>query len=223
MQNKTIKVTGKGKIFVKPDLIQLFINLEGVYEKYEKALQQSSEQTEELKACFEKTGFSKEDLKTVSFHVNTEYENYRDKKNEWKKKFIGYKFIHAMKIEFEAENQLLGKVLYALAHCQVRPEFQIVYTIRDKEEAKNLLLVKAVQDSKRKAEILAEAAEIHLGEMVSIDYSWEEISFTASPMNRMAVPLEGIMEEDRSMSYDINIEPDNIEVSDTVTVVWKIE
>lgn len=219
---RTIKVTGKGKIFVKPDLIQLFINLEGVYEKYEEALQQSSEQTEILKVCFQKTGFLKEDLKTVSFRVNTEYENYRDRKNEWKKKFIGYKFIHEMKIEFEAENQLLGKVLYALAHCQVRPEFQIVYTIRNKEEAKNLLLDKAVEDSKKKAKILADAAEIHLGEIIAIDYSWEEINFTVSPVNRMAVPFEGMLEED-SMSYDMNIEPDNIGVSDTVTIVWKIE
>ena len=160
---KTIKVTGKGTVFVKPDLIRLSMRLEGVCEKYEEALRQSSEQTEQLKRCFEKAGFLKEDLKTLSFHINTEYENYRDKKNEWKKKFAGYKFIHEMKIEFEADNQLLGKVLYAMSHCQAKPEFQITYTIKNAEEAKNLLLKRAVEDSKKKSEILAEAAGIHLG------------------------------------------------------------
>lgn len=219
---ETMKVTGKGTVFVKPDLIRLSIRLEGVYEKYEEALQQSSEQAEQLKLCFEKAGFSKEDLKTLSFHINTEYENYRDKKNEWKKKFVGYKFIHEMKIEFEADNRLLGKVLYAMSHCQAKPEFQITYTIKNEEDAKNLLLKRAVEDSKKKAKILAEAAEINLGNIICIDYSWEKIHFTSSPVNRMAIPYTA-MQEECGASYDINIEPDNIEVSDTVTIMWEIE
>jgi len=218
---EAIKVTGKGKVFVKPDLIQLSISIEGIYEKYEEALKESSKQTEQLKSCLEQAGFSKEDLKTLSFHVNTQYENYRDKKNEWKKKFVGYKFTHAMKIEFEANNRLLGKALYALAQCPAKPEFQITYRIKDEEAAKNLLLKKAVEDSKKKAKILAEAAGISLGDIISIDYSWEEIHFTSSPVDRMAVPR--MLAEDCSAGYDINIEPDNIEVSDTVTVVWEID
>ncbi len=219
---KTIKVTGKGTVFVKPDLIRLSMRLEGVCEKYEEALRQSSEQTEQLKLCFEKVGFLKADLKTLSFHINTEYENYRDKKNEWKKKFAGYKFIHEMKIEFEADNQLLGKVLYAMSHCQAKPEFQITYTIKNEEDAKNMLLKRAVEDSKKKAKILAEAAEITLGNIICIDYSWEEIHFASSPVNRMAVPYAA-MQEECGIGYDINIQPDTIEVSDTVTIIWEIE
>lgn len=42
------------------------------------------------------------------------------------------------------------------------------------------------------------------------------------PVNRMAMPYTA-MEENCSVGYDINIEPDNIEVSDTVTVVWEIQ
>lgn len=218
---ETVKVTGKGTVFVKPDLIRLSIRLEGVYEKYEEALQKSSEQTEQLKHCFEKTGFSKEDLKTLSFHINAEYENYHDKKNEWKKRFVGYKFIHEMKIEFEADNQLLGKVLYAMSHCQAKPEFQITYTIKNEEEAKNTLLKRAVEDSKKKAKILTEAAEIQLGNIVSIDYSWEEIHLEASPINQMAIPYGAMKQE--CGAYNINIEPDHIKVSDTVTVMWEIK
>ena len=87
---KTIKVTGKGKVSVKLDWIRLSIKLEEVYEKYKEALQQSSKQTEQLKLCFETIGFLKEDLKTLLFHINAQYENYQDKKSIWKKKFVGY-------------------------------------------------------------------------------------------------------------------------------------
>ena len=173
-----------------------------------------------LKDCFEKLGFNRTDLKTLNFNINTEYESYQDMVKSWKRKFTGYKFVHNMKIEFEADNKRLGQVLYALAHAPIQPEFRINYTIKDTEAAKNQLLGKAVADSKEKAHILADAASVTLGDILTIDYSWEEIEFLSEPMARN-LSLAG----ERCMSpqgYDIDIESDDIDVSDTVTVVWQI-
>lgn len=181
---RLIKVTGKGKLSVKPDTIRLSLNLEDVQESYQETLEQSAIQVELLKDCFEKLGFKRTDLKTVSFHIDTEYESYRDKNNNWKQEFVGYKFMHALKIEFEADNKRLGQVLYALAHCKTTPEIRINYTIKDKESAKNELLANAVADSKEKAKVLANAAGVELGEIVTIDYSWGEINFVSSPINK---------------------------------------
>ena len=57
-----------------------------------------------------------------------------------------------------------------------------------------------------------------LKDILSIDYSWGEIDFEMNPMNKM------VMCESRSPDdcYDLDIEPDDIEVTDTVTVVWEI-
>ncbi len=218
---RIIRVTGKGQISVKPDMIRLMLTLEDMRETYEETLEQSTVQVEMLKDCFEKLGFARTDLKTLNFNVDTEYESYQDKNKAWKRKFIGYKFVHAMKIEFDADNKRLGQVLYALAHAPVRPEFRINYTIKDTEVAKNQLLGKAVSDSKEKARVLTEAAGVKLGDIVTIDYSWGEITFLAEPMARnMKLADECCMYED---SYDMDIEPDDINVSDTVTVVWQIE
>ena len=46
---RTIRVTGKGKLAVKPDMVRLLINLEGVFGDYEKTLKQSAAQVESLK------------------------------------------------------------------------------------------------------------------------------------------------------------------------------
>lgn len=46
---RTIRVTGKGKISVKPDTIRLRINMEGIYPEYDETLQKSSEAVEQLK------------------------------------------------------------------------------------------------------------------------------------------------------------------------------
>ena len=40
---RTIRVTGKGKLSVKPDTIRLRINMEGIYPEYAVTLQKSSE------------------------------------------------------------------------------------------------------------------------------------------------------------------------------------
>lgn len=217
---RSIRVTGKGKISVKPDRIRLLLNFEDVRKTYEETVEQSTKQAELLKDCFEKIGFSRKDLKTLTYNVDTAYENHRDLKGEWKRKFIGYKFKHAMKLEFDADNRLLGKVLYALAHCDIKPEVRIKYTIKDVESAKNQLLGNAMKDSMEKAKVLSEAAGVCLGEIQTIDYSWGEIDFVSAPMDRVVLAEETRC---RSMeSYNIDIEPDEIEVEDTVTVVWSI-
>ena len=139
------------------------------------------------------------------------------------KRFAGYRYTHMMKIEFPSDNERLGKVLYALANSPVDPQFQISYTVKDPETVKNELLGKAVTDAKEKAAVLAQAAGLSLGEIQNIDYSWDKIDFEVRPVDRM-VRANGMLgaRMEKAMAYDMNIEPDDIEVSDIVTVLWEI-
>ena len=219
---RTIRVTGKGQIKVKPDTTRITMTLTGVFKEYGETLLHSSEDMEELKDVLSAFGFERSDLKTLSFNVDTEYESYRDKNNDYKQRFVGYRFNHILKVEFESDNDRLGKILYALANCKVRPEFRISYTVKDPEAAKNLLLGKAVTDAKEKAVVLTQAGGVTLKDIQSIDYSWGEIDFEYRPM-RGAVLTECCAAPMAAKNYDLDIEPDDIEVSDTVTVVWEIE
>ena len=76
---RTIRVTGKGQIKVKPDMTRITMTLTGVCKEYEEMLRRSSEDTESLKEVLSEFGFDRSDLKTLSFDVDTEYESYRDK------------------------------------------------------------------------------------------------------------------------------------------------
>ena len=154
---RTIRVTGKGQIKVRPDMTRITLSLEGTYPEYGEALRRSSQDTEQLKDLLTGFGFERSDLKTLNFHVDTEYESYKDR-GAYKQRFVGYKYHHAMKVEFESDNERLGKVLYALAHSPVRPEFRLSYTVKDPEAAKNELLGKAVTDARVKAAVLTQAA-----------------------------------------------------------------
>lgn len=220
MMERTIRVTGKGKISVKPDTIRLRISMEDTFREYDDALRHSTDSAELLKGMFEGLGYDRKALKTVLFNINTEYESYQDRDKSWKRRFKGYKYTHRMKLEFPAENKRLGKILYALAHCPVSPEFSIEYTVADPEAAKNELLGEAVKDSMAKAGILAAAANVKLGNIINIDYSWGEVDFVSRPLEELSLRCcEDVCEP---TSYNMDIEPDNIDMSDTVTVVWNI-
>ena len=217
---RTIKVTGKGKISVKPDTIRLIMTIEDIEKEYADALRLSAEMTEKIKNIFEEQGFERHELSTLKFNVDAEYERYQDRDNCWKNRFEGYKFTHRMKIEFPADNKRLGKILYSLGHAPICPEIRLEYTIADPEKSKNELLEQAVLDSSKKAQVLAKAAGLSLGDILNIDYSWGEIDFVSKPMDTFA--LQECRMPTSVGSYDIDIEADDIDITDIVTVVWEI-
>ena len=165
---RTIRVTGKGQLRVRPDQTRITLSLEGLYPEYGEALRRSAEDTERIKDRLSKLGFARTDLKTLNFNVDTEYESYQVK-NTYKQRFVGYKYHHQMKVEFDSDNDRLGKVLYALAKCPLQPEFRLSYTVKDPEAAKNELLGKAVADAQAKAVVLTQAAGVTLKDIQSID------------------------------------------------------
>ena len=218
---RTIRVTGKGTISVKPDTIQLNISAEGICREYEEALEQAARITGQLRDSISNAGLDPKNLKTTDFAVETEYENYQDKNKTWKKRFVGYKYMHSLYIRFDNDNALLGKVLYQLTQCKADAEFSISYTVKDAEPARNELLTRAVADSKKKAMILTEAAGVRLGDVENIDYSWGRVDIST---DKMRLPKYAMLAENSvaSEGFDIDMEADDIHLEDTVTVIWRI-
>lgn len=213
---RTIRVKGKGKISVKPDTIKITIKAEGLRWNYDETIEQSTQDTRILRDALKNAGLDPKNLKTTHFSIDSKYKSYHDKNNDYKEKFVGYEYEHRTYIKFENDNKILGKVLYELAHCDVKVKFEINQTVKDKEKVKNDLLDKAVEDSTTKAKVLAKASGVKLKEILNIDYSWGEIDIYSSPMDDWMVC-------EAKSSYDIDIEADDIDVQDTVTITWTIE
>ena len=214
---RTIRVTGKGQLKIRPDTTRIVMTLSGVYKEYADAVGHSAEDSESLKDALLPFGFAHDDLKTLQFRVDTEYEGYDDH-GVYKNRLVGYRYRHVMKVEFVSDNARLGKVLYALAHAAAEPELSIEYTVKDAEAAKNAILERAVADAKEKAAVLAKAADVTLQELQSVDYSWGSVELVARPMARNML----CKAESADASYHFDIEPDDIEASDTVTLVFRI-
>lgn len=212
---RTIKVTGKGRLQLRPDTTRLTLALDGREPEYDAALSRSADETRALAAALVAEGFDRADLKTVAFRINAEYEGYDDA-GVWKQRFAGYRFRHDLHLVFPADNARLGSVLSALAAAPVNAEIQISYTVSDPDGARSALLGSAVRDAEQKAAVLAEAAGVTLGAIQTIDYSWGETAFEVRTMDALATPPAA------KARFDLDVAPEDIDVSDSVTVVWEI-
>lgn len=214
---RTLRVTGKGSVKLAPDATRLTMTIRGTEKEYADALERSAQQTEALKDSLAPLGFGRDELRTLSFSVDMRYESYRAEDGEYRQRFAGYEYTHALKLEFGRDSALLGRALHTLAAGSVEAEFRISYFLRDGESAKNALLAEAVADAKAKAAVLAQASGVKLGAICIIDYSWGAPNLEVMPVPRMmnvAAKAEA--------SFDMDINPEDIEVSDQVTVVWEI-
>lgn len=215
--NRLITVKGTGNVSVKPDLIIITMDLESHQYDYEKTMELAADSINTLQEAIQNAGFDKKDLKTTSFNIRTHYEGYRDKDNNYKSKFDGYICEQGLKLEFDFDTETMSKVLTAIAKAQTDPKLNIQFSVKDKTAVSEELLISATENAKRKAEILTKASGVNLGDLISIDYNWGELHLYSQTKYDM---------EDKCMSmaesYAPDIEPDDIDVSDTVSFIWEI-
>ena len=215
---RTITVKGIGKVSAKSDYVVLSMSLQAHHMNYEKTMDEATEQFEQLKKSLVSVGFDEESIKTKSFDVRIDQKRVEDKNGNYKYVFNGYIVSHTLKVEFDFDSKMLSYALNAVATCLANPQLTIVFTVKDATAINEMMLRSATVNAKRKAEILCEASNVKMGQLLSIDYNWGELNIyskTRYDMDEDCMPMV-------SMSKLIDIEPDDIDVSDTATFVWEI-
>ncbi len=212
--SRTIRVTGRGRISVKPDITVISLGFSNTFTSYEATLEASAKEVSMVKDMLTDLGFDREGLKTTSFRIEPEYESYKDSKGNYRSEFKGYSYSQRLRFTFPTSNETLGRVLYTVAHSGIDPRVNISFTNSDPEGAKLKLIAEAVKDSRRKAEIIADAAGVVLGEIENIDYSWSTMVFESRPIDECYLEAAAM--------YSVDIEPEDIEKEDDITIVWSI-
>ncbi len=106
-------------------------------------------------------------------------------------------------------------MLRALSRTQSQASFSVSFQLKDPEPLRHKAIAEAVKNAKIKAQVLAEAAGVMVGELVHIDYSWSEIRFHSS--------LEYGTVEDSMASPGYDFTPEDVNISESVTVIWAID
>lgn len=217
---RTITVKGMGRVTTSPDYVVISMSLMAQDNDYEETMELAAKKIEYLNASLEEIGFEKKSVKTTNFNVRTDYERVKERNGNYKSVFNGYICSHRLKVEFDFDTKRLAQTLYAISKCLAEPELSISFTVKDPSAVNKELLKSATINAKEKAQILCEASGVELGQLLSIDYNWGELNIVSHTdymleEKCMAMPVGGLA--------DIEIEPDDIDVSDTATFVWEIK
>lgn len=218
---KTITVQGGGKVRVKPDLVELTLQIEGNDKNYEQAALLASEQIEKLSSALSALGFGEDELKTTGFNVRTQYESVRDPGGEYREQFAGYVCAHSLKLSFDFSPERLSKTLSAIASSGSAPQLHIFFTAKDPEKISAALLRAAAKNAREKAKTLAKASGAALGELISIQYGFADRAFYSNTQVEMQRDFGGAPRLAKAAFGD-SFAPEELEISDHATFIWKL-
>ena len=212
---KVITVRGSANVKVKPDYVNILINLETLDIEYSAAMKEAARRIEKLKVALKSVKVDTEDLRTTDFGVDTEWEWTKDKYgNRQTHVFKGYKIRQNLKLGFDFERERLVTILSAVSKSDVDPEFRVRFTVKDTSAVKEELFAKASENARKIAEGLCRGVGKKLGDIININYSWQEINI----YHEFGRYYEAkCIEED---APDIN--PEDLDASDSVTFTWEL-
>ena len=173
---RTVTVKGVGAVSIKPDHIEITLNVISKADEYAEAVNAANAAVVKLQDAITSVGFAREELKTLNFNVKTNYENEADDMGRYRRVFRGYVCGYRLKLGFDMNVALLSRTIDAIAGSGADAELSISFTVKSPERVSDELLRSAAQNAREKAETLCAASGVKVGELLSIDYNWSDIN-----------------------------------------------
>ncbi len=214
---RTISVQGHGEVNVKPDVANISFSLSQTNLDFKKAVDELNTKVNSLSKGLRKVGVSKNDIHSSNYNITKEYKhNYKT----GEKTFLGFKVSHRITLQIASDTKSVNKVFEAIIKSLSDVELNLSFGIKNPEDSKDLMIANAIKDAKKKAEVMAEASELELGEILSINYHTAPVHYGGGN-NRIMLSKKMTMDAAPVMVEDFN--PADIKQSTTVDIVWMIK
>lgn len=211
---RTVTVTGTGRLSLPPDTIELTFMLTAKDPDYSVMMQEAERRFAALKAAAEEAGISAEQLHTVYYNVDTDYQHLPDENGNYRQVFAGYVCRHSLLLEIGMDMELLGAVLSAAEQSGAEPELHFAFTLRDQDAVHEKLLKLAAENARRDAEILAVAAGAALGNLTAVRYRDSSMPQTECG--------SGMLLRAAKMNDAASITPEQIHAEESAVFVWEL-
>ncbi len=216
MEEQFIKVQGNGAIHVVPDVTRIEVRLSSLHEDYQEAYEQMRDNVAMLSKIMTEVGLAATMPKTIRLDIDKETRpEYDSHRNHIGDQFVGFRLDHRVKIDLDMDTVLLNNIVRLIGERLKQAELNIGYTVRDPRPSQLRMLERAVTDAKDKAEIMAKACGCSLGAVKNINYSWQKLHVYSQ-----ARALHSAEEACYCNVESLDITPDDLAVSDDVTVEW---
>jgi uncharacterized protein YggE len=212
--NRTLNITGKGNVSVKPDIIILSFEIDLIEMEYGATVDKLNERVESLRKIIVGNGIPKDNIKTKVFSISTETE--WDKKKETRV-FVGFRARHDLELEIPFDNVLTNTIIRGIARLNENIEFRVSFGVKDKDKYQSQLIENAIENALEHAKTITKATGVILKEILNIDFSYSEISFRSN---------DGMCSDNISLDCNASmpdLNPSDIKADKTITITWRIE
>lgn len=215
-----IVIEGKSSVKLIPEQLIFNINMSEKDSSYAKCTNLALEKIELIKSQFAKNGIDKELIKTQNYSIR------EIRKHDFKTQksvFDGFEASIPITIKTTRDYNK-NDTIFEIIKNNFEANFNLNFALTPKqiEAVKKKLIILAVEDAKQKAKVVAESAEIKLGEISKIQYG-EPHSVRPYSYNNDLLKTGTLraMAPESSISETIN--PDEVEMRTEIIIAWKIE
>ena len=212
-----LKVAGTGDMRVTPDQAVVSMTVKTTDMDFNKAVQKLNEKTDRLYKKLLNAGFQREEIKTSQLNVQENGQwrdgNYIDS---------GYVATQNLELRFKRDHQRMAKLMDAFsAEKGAEALFHFGFALSDdaRQQAEEELIRRAIQDARNKAAVIAKTSGVKLGQISNIVYGQPDMR--PVPMYEAAM-MDMSMRSAKGQEMP-NIEVQEIEMQDTITIYWNIE
>ncbi len=206
--SREISVEGTGEAYSVPDRAVVNLGVTTEAATSEEAVSQNTEKMNAVLEAVKALGVAEEDIQTTGYYLNPKY-NWTDEGQV----DDGYTLTQNLEVKL-TDFDLIGDLIANASGAGANMVGGVTFTVEDGEAAKQEARIEAVAEAKLKAEQIAEASGLTLGDVVSY-YEYSSDSGKGGYYDMAEASFDG----EKSVP---TIEPGQEEVSLTVTLSYQL-
>jgi uncharacterized protein len=228
MNKKTLPSQGKGEVTVVANKAKITSNFEFEGKTADESIKLLAAKMNEVKIALDREGIKDTDRKTQSVSTNPKYEqcDYTSSRPNpcfANPKIIGYTSGQTLEVYFDVKDgdkskveKVLGLMPSLGAKSSNGPDFVV-----DNKEATKQARELAVKDAKEKAETVAKALGMRLGDVMY--YSENNGGGYPMPMYSSRAEMKAMVAMDAAMPVSVPVEAGSDKVTVTVDITYELE
>jgi uncharacterized protein len=208
--NPTISITSSGSITAKPDQVEITVGVNNTAKTAKAALAANTASMLPVVTALKASGIEPRDIQTSNFNLQPAYEYYQDGRQP---KLTGYTVSNTVDIRLR-KIEKLGEILDKVVSEGSNQINGIQFIVSKADELRDEARKVAVANATRIAKIYAEAAGVHLGNVLTIS---EPMS--GGDLMQRGRANSAKMAEDRAVPIEAGEET----ISATVSMTWALK
>lgn len=208
LPSRTISVTGAGQVTLAPDIAYIYIGVHTEAASATEAVSDNSTRTQKVTDALKELGLAKEDIRTTNFSIWPSQQYGPDGK------LTGTIYMVDNTVYVTVRDiEKLGELLDTTIQAGANSINSIQFDLEDKTEALSQARKAAVENAKKQAKELADAAGVKLGEIQTIGF------YEATPVSM----FDGKGGGGVALEAAVPIQPGQLTLTVTVNLTYELK